>query len=212
MTSYAEDDIKNYKMPYPLPQGKEKVWGNSKECWSTSVVELLFQNKYCLKGEEHQFLNLIKDKPAQYKSMILNDNTIHKNTYWNKGAKLDFHLFCDKDLTSKAKENIILVATYDNENINDCQFNGEGWAVFFTNKTTEFIKRKRRNEYVAPISSVNYIEGTKLGKSFEIRKRIPISKGGPGTFGMGFGGDSTELMGKKATDVAYIELVDVSTK
>lgn len=212
MITYAESDIKNFKMPYPLPQGKEKVWGNSKYCWSTSVAEMLFKQKYFKKGEEAQLKSAGVVDSAQYKAMMLNDFTIHKDTYWSKGTELDFHLYCEKGLTSKVEGKLVLVATYDNESIKDCQFQGKGWYVFFADKTAEFIKRKKLDEYVDPIVSVNYIEGTKLDKSIQIRKRIPISEGGPGTFGNGFGGGSTELMGKKETDAVFKALVDVSLK
>lgn len=211
MIAYAEDDIRNYKMPYPLPPGKEKVWGNSKDCWSTSVAEMLFQQKYFKKGEEAQLKSGGVDS-SQYKAMKLNDFTVHKDTYWNKGTELDFHLYCDKNLTSNVGGKLVIVATYDNENIKNCQFQGKGWYVFFADKTAEFIKRKKLDEYVDPIVSVNYIECTKLDKSIPIRKRIPVSEGGPGTFGNGFGGGSTELMGKTDTDAVFKALVDEFTK
>lgn len=207
LVAYAEDDIRNFKMPYPLPYGKEKVWGNSKDCWTTSIVEMLLRQKYFRKGDEAQFFSTREHLSPQYKPMVLSDNTEYKNTYWNKNCEIDFQIYCDKELTSNVSGKMVLVATYDNENIKDCQFQGKGWIVFYADKTTEFIKRKKLDEYVPPISSVNYVEGTNLDKSIILRKNIPVSEGGPGAFGNYFGGGSTELMGKRDSDAIYKALV-----
>lgn len=210
MIAYAEDDIKHYKMPFPLPEGKEKIWGNSKEVWSTSVAEMLFKQKYFRKGEESQ-LQSAGATSKRYKPMYLNDNTIVGDKYWSKKTALDFHLYCDKDLTSTKNERRVLVATYDNDDIRNCQFNGTGWVVFFSNKTTEFISRTNLRDFEfdfdSPKNSLNLIDGSLVGPGIVLRKNIPASEGGPGTFGNFWGGGSTELMGKIDTDPIYKKLV-----
>ena len=205
MIAYAEDDIKNFKMPYPLPIDKEKVWGNSRNCWSTSVVELLFKQKYMKKGDEAQLLSA--GNKGKTKSMHLNDSTANENLFWSENTALDFQVFCDKDLTSNVSGKMVLVATYDNENIEDCQFEGSGWVIFYADKTTEFVKRAKTKEFNSTNTSVNKIEGSITGKDIILRKNIPESEGGPGTFGNMLGGGSTELMGKKDTDAVYKALV-----
>ena len=211
MNAYAEDDIKDFKMPYPLPEGKEKVWGNSKDCWSTSIAEMLFKQKYMRKGEESQ-LKSSGTKEGVYSPMYLNDNTLDKDLFWSKRTELDFHIYCEKGLTSKISGKKILVATYDNEDIRNCQFSGAGWVVFYSDRTTEFIKRAKSRDfapdsYSKPIISVNDVEGSISGNGIVLRKNIPESEGGPGTFGNHLGGGSTELIGKKTTDAIFKALV-----
>ena len=182
MFAYAENDIKQFKMPYPLAKGKEKVWGNSSACWSTSVAELLFTKKYFKKSEK----NILKSTSAFgafYKSMNLSDDTIYQNSYWDKNTELDFHIYCDKDLTSNINGKMVLVATYDNDDIRDCQFRGQRWVVFYSDKTTSFIKRKKFKDVSDSIKSINAIEGSIAGPGIILRKNIPESEGGPGTFG-----------------------------
>ena len=215
MVAYAEDDVKDFKMPYPLPNGYEKVWGNSKDCWSTSVIEMLFKQKYMRKGEESQLISS-GATGTNYVSMSLNNDATPaadgNNKFWVKDTKLDFHLYCDKDLTSNATGKLVLVATYDNDDIRDCQFEGDGWVVFYADKTTEYIKRSTIHQFdttskTKPIVSVNDVEGSITRKGIILRKDIPISDGGPGNFGHMLGGGSTELMGKRDTDAIYKALV-----
>jgi hypothetical protein len=212
MVAYAEDDIRSFKMPYPLPKGKEKVWGNSKDCWSTSIAEMLFRQKYMRKGEESQ-LQCRGLQGKNYIPMFLDDNTIDQDKYWAKQTPLDFQIFCDKDLTSNVSGKLILVATYDNDDIRNCQNGGTGWIVFYADKTVEFIKRKNfkgiENENKQfPNYSINAIEGAINGKDIVLRKDIPESEGGPGNFGHMLGGGSTELMGKSDTSAIYKQLVE----
>jgi type II secretory pathway pseudopilin PulG len=129
MISYAEDDTRSNKMPYPLPRGQEKAWGNSKACWSTSVAELLFSLKYMRLGEEGQ-LKSAGTTGSAYVPMTLNDATVNKNKFWAPQSTLDYHLYCEKTLTSNVSGKLILVATYDNDDIRQCQFEGAGWVVF----------------------------------------------------------------------------------
>lgn len=210
MIAYAEDDTRAFKMPYPLPRGKEKAWGNSKSCWSTSVAEMLFEQKYFKKGEEAQ-LKSAGAGAGKFAPMKLNDGTKNKDRFWNVGTELDFHIYCEKSLTSNASGKFILVATYDNEDIRDCQFGGSGWIVFFADKTTEFVKRAKSKDFdieaATPITSVNTVEGTISGTGIVLRKDIPAADGGPGTFGSNLGGGSTELMGKRDTDAVYKALI-----
>jgi hypothetical protein len=210
MTAYAEDDIKDFKMPYPLPNGYEKVWGNSKDCWSTSVIEMLFKQKYMRKGDERELLS--KGNRGKTKSMYLNDATSFKNEFWEKNTALDFQVYCDKDLTSNATGKLVLVATYDNDDIRDCQFEGDGWVVFYADKSVEYVKRSTIYQYgttskMTTVVSVNDVEGSITGKGIVLRKDIPVSEGGPGNFGRMLGGGSTELMGKRDTDAIYKALV-----
>ncbi len=209
MVSYAEDDIKSNKMPYPLPKGKEKVWGNSKDCWSTSVAELLFSQKYMQLGTEGQLKSggLTGEK---YVPMLLNDETKFKNKFWKPQTELDYHLYCDKDLTSNVSGKFVLVATYDNDDIRNCQFSGKGWVVFFADKSVEFVKRAKLSEYDidadTPIVSVNKVEGEISVTGSVLRKDIPAAQGGPGVFGDNLGGGSAELMGRRDSDPIYKEL------
>lgn len=206
MISYAEDDIRANKMPYPLQKGKEKVWGNSKACWSTSVAEQLLSQKYLRNGEENQ-LKSAGITSSNYQSMILDDNTLEKNKFWNNKSPLDFHLYCDKNFTSNYSGKFVVIATYDNEDIRNCQFNGSGWVIFFADKTTEFVIRAKLQEYkmeeTIPVVSVNTVEGSMVGAGIILRKDIKDIDGGPGTFGNKLGGGSTELMGKRDSDAIY---------
>ena len=210
LVTYAEDDVKTFKMPYPLPKGEEKAWGNSKKVWSTSVAEMLFEQKYMKKGEESQLISAGRNG-SNYTPMKLDDNTVSKNRFWNSGTELDFQIYCEKSLTSNAGGKIILVATYDNDDIRDCQFKGSGWVVFYADKTTDFIKRAKSRDFdpdaSTPIVSVNEIEGKISGTGIVLRKDIAAADGGPGTFGSNLGGGSTELMGKRDSDAVYKALV-----
>lgn len=212
MISYAEDDTRANKMPYPLPRGAEKAWGNSKQCWSTSVAELLFSLKFMRLGEEGQ-LKSAGTTGAGYVPMTLDDNTINKNKFWAPQTTLDYHLYCEKTLTSNVSGKMILVATYDNDDIKQCQFEGAGWVVFFADKTTEFVTRAKSRDYdtdaiyPAAGTQVSVIEGSglTLPTGAILRASIPAGEGGPGTFG--FGGGSTEIMGKRDTDGVYKTLI-----
>lgn len=209
LMAYAEDDVRKFRMPYPLPKGKEKAWGNSKECWSTSVAQMLLEQRYLRKGEEDYLKSekfLISKK---YIPMKLNDATINGEKYWHKNSELDFHIYCSPTLNSNITGKLVLIATYDNDDIRDCQFSGSGWVVFYTDKTTEFVNRAKLSEYhpeaKTPLISVNKIEGSISGRGILLRKDIPITSGGPGTFGLG--GGSTELMGKRDTDAICRALI-----
>lgn len=207
MISYAEDDTRANKMPYPLPRGEEKAWGNSKACWSTSVAELLFSLKYMRLGEEGQ-LRSAGITGSEYEPMTLDDNTINKNKFWGKDTNLDYHLYCEKTLTSNVSGKLILVATYDNDDFRQCQFEGAGWVVFFADKTTEFVSRANARDYdpdaTPPVISLDETD-KKLPAASEFRDKIDAAKGGPGTFGKG--GGSTEIMGKRDSDAVYKALI-----
>lgn len=206
MISYAEEDIKSNKMPYPLPKGSEKVWGNSKECWSTSVAELLFSQRLMNLGGENQ-LKSAGSSSEKYTPMLLNDETKYKNKFWKPQTELDFHLYCDKGLTSNVSGRLVLVATYDNDDIRNCQFNGGGWVIFFADKSVEYVKRAKLNEYdpdaETPIVSINAVEGSITAPGMVLKKDIPVAEGGPGTFGSNLSGGSAELMGRRDNDPVY---------
>lgn len=208
MICYAEDDLRNYKMPYPLPKGKEEIWGSSKNCWSTTVVELLASQKYFRNGNEFQYKAI--DKSDHYISMKLNDNSIHRNIYWPPQTSLDMQIYCDSKLTSNETRKMILVASYDNDDIRNCLHDGKGWVVFYADKSSEFIKRRSLKKYSFNSNdptkiSVDLVEGNINESKVKSRKFIPGNEGGPGTFGLG--GGSTELMGKTPDDEIYKRLV-----
>jgi type II secretory pathway pseudopilin PulG len=206
MVSYAEEDIRANKMPYPLAKGKEKVWGNSKECWSTSVAELLFSQQLMKLGGENQ-LKSAGSTGEKYAPMLLADDTKNKNKFWKPQTELDFHLYCDKNLTSNVSGKLVLVATYDNDDIRNCQFDGGGWVIFFADKSVEYVKRAKLNEFDpnanTPIVSINAVEGSITVPGMVLRKDIPAAEGGPGTFGSNLSGGSAELMGRRDSDPVY---------
>lgn len=213
MIMYGEDDSKNNKMPYPLQKGTDlKAWGNSKECWSTSVAELMFKTRYMKKGEEGQ-LKSAGLTGADYEPMKLEDDKTKSSdhAYWNPETTLDYHLYCDKNLTSNVSGKFVLVISYDNDDIRNCQFNGDGWVAFFADNSTDFIQRAKYKEYKLeedpPVISVDAVEGAITGTGVILRKDIAADKGGPGTFGANKGGGSTELIGKRDSDEVYKKLV-----
>ena len=218
MVAYAEDDIRSFKMPYPISKKDPMLaWGAAKKCWSTSVVEMLFSQKYMRKGEESQLISA-GATGTNYVSMNLNNDATPaadgNNKFWVKDTKLDFHLYCDFRLTSNVSGKLVLVSTYDNEELKDCQFEGGGWVVFYADKTTEFVKRANEKNYITLPTSLNTTDVadikamiTKMSSTDKVRAEIPAATPtfGPGVFGLG--GGSTELMGKRDTDPAYKALV-----
>lgn len=206
MISYAEDDTRANKMPYPLPRGSEKPWGNSKACWSTTVAELLFSLKYMRLGEEGQ-LKSAGTTGSAYEPMTLDDNTINKNKFWGPQTTLDYHLYCEKTLTSNVSGKFILVATYDNDDIRQCQFEGAGWVVFYADKTTEFVSRANFRDYdpdaATPIVSLDAVD-TVISLTAPATWRKAMA---PDVGAWGKGGGSTEIMGRKDTDEQYKKLI-----
>ncbi len=206
MISYAEDDTRANKMPYPLPRGSEKPWGNTKDCWSTSVAELLFSLKFMRLGEEGQ-LKSAGTTGSAYLPMTLNDTTINKNKFWAPETTLDYHLYCEKTLTSNVSGKLILVATYDNDDIRQCQFEGGGWVVFFADKTTEWVARANLRDYdpdaATPIVSLAAVDSVIPLTAPNVWRKAMT----PDTGAWGNGGGSTEIMGKRDTDEQYKKLI-----
>ena len=214
MQDYASSDTKFSRMPYPVafnPSNNLPKWGETKECWSPEIVKLLFKNHTLAKGNENILVSTGVTGDI-YDPMLLSEDMDAKGDVnkmrWESDAELHFHVFCYPKLTNAASGNMVMGISYDQPDINNCLFKGEGWIVFFMDGSGGWKKRKLFGHYDFDYSADKLVRTISAGAGLKAVKKLDPKASLREVFGVNGNGGSTELIGSKSTSAFYISFVE----
>jgi len=199
MQDYASSDTKFQRMPYPIAKGSSEslpAWGEIKDCWSPEIVKLLFKTQFLVKGNEGILVSM-GVTGGEYEPLELSEDleaggNINKMR-WETDAELHFHVYCEPNLTNQASGDLIMGITYDQPDINNSLFIGEGWIIFNMDGSGGWKKRKLYGQYDFDNPNDKLVD-TIAKKSKQTLRKV---------FGVNGGGGSTELIGLRSDSKKY---------
>lgn len=209
MMSYSSSDVRFRRMPYPVPKGSVDMlpkWGESRDCWSPEVIKLLFKTGYLLKGDEKNLVSGF-EYGRSGKPMLLSEDIKAKGNVskmrWKTNSELHFHIYCAPNLTDAVSGNMIIGITYDQPNINDCLFDGEGWSIVRLDGSGGFKKRKFYGQYDFDNKGNNLLDSMAKTKGLKAMHAIDPKATLKKVFGVNGNGGSTEIIGCKSSSVVF---------
>ena len=214
MESYSSSDIRFRRMPYPIPKGsvdKLPNWGESRDCWSPEIIKLLFKTGYLLKGEEENLVSGFK-YGWNGKPMLLSEDIEAKGNVgkmrWKTNSELHFHIYCAPNLTDAVSGNMIIGITYDQPNINDCLFDGEGWSIIRLDGSGGFKKRKFYGQYDFNNKGNSLLDTIAKTKGLKEMQSLDPKATLRKVFGVNGNGGSTEIIGRRSSSAIYNSFVE----
>ncbi|PCJ62075.1 MAG: hypothetical protein COA79_05145 [Planctomycetota bacterium] len=213
MQDYASSDTKKSRMPYPIQKGSATMfaWGADSGCWSPEIVKLLFKSHNLAKGNEGILVST-GVTGGEYEPMFLSEDTAAggnaNKMRWEEDSELHYHVFCGKSLTNAASGNMVMGISYDQPDINNCLFSGQGWIVFFMDGSGGWKKRKQFGSYDFEHTTDKLVNTIGGGAGLTAVKVFDSAAALRTIFGSNGNGGSTEVIGSKSTSAFFRGFVE----